>query len=86
MSTEPEKQAPDDDTTDSESVWVKERDRLKALWVVSVAFFWFSVFFQGTLYLMEKQVNFVLLSVIAGMLFLGVILKIRLQLHLRKKP
>ncbi len=66
--------------------WEKERDRIKTLWVISVMFFWFSAFFQIGLYYMDGQVNFVLISIIAGMMILGVALKLRLQRHLRRKP
>ena len=65
--------------------WLRERDRLKTLWVVSVVMFWLSVGFQAVLYILQGKTNLVLLSVIGGMLLLGVGLKIRLQLHERKK-
>ena len=66
--------------------WLRERDRLKTLWVVSVVMFWLSLGFQAVLYILQGETNLVLLSVIGGMLLLGVGLKIRLQLHERKKP
>ncbi|MCP4409625.1 MAG: zinc ribbon domain-containing protein [Gammaproteobacteria bacterium] len=66
--------------------WERERDRLKRLWVISVAFFWFSVIFQGTLFVLDGTLNLVLLSVIGGMMILGLILKFRLQYHERRKP
>lgn len=66
--------------------WERERDRLKRLWVISVAFFWFSVIFQGTLFVLDGTLNLVLLSVIGGMMILGLILKFRLQHHERRKP
>ncbi len=66
--------------------WKKERDRLKTLWVVSVIVFWLSVVFQIGLFLYNGQANILLISIIGGMMVLGVALKVRLQLHLRKKP
>ena len=59
--------------------WVRERDRLKTLWVISVVMFWLSLLFQGVLYMIQGKSNLVLLSVIAGMLLLGVGLKVRLR-------
>jgi len=75
-----------DDKSPDLTPWEKERDRIKTLWVMSVLFFWFSAFFQIGLYFFDGQVNFVLLSIITGMMVLGVALKLRLQRHLRKKP
>lgn len=67
-------------------IWEKERGRLKRLWIISVAFFWFSLVFQGTLFVLDGTLNLVLLSVIGGMMILGLILKFRLQHHERRKP
>lgn len=66
--------------------WGKESDRLKLLWVIATVFFWFSACFQGALFVMNGTLNMVLLSVIGGMMVLGVVLKLRYQRHLRKKP
>ncbi len=66
--------------------WEKDRDRIKTLWVVSVFFFWFSVFFQVGLYILDGQVNFILISIISATMVLGVALKLRLQHHLSRKP
>jgi len=68
------------------AAWEREGDRLKKLWVIVVVFFWFSVSFQAALFFMEGSLNFVLLSVVGGMMILGVVLKTRYQLHLRNKP
>ena len=68
------------------TLWEREGERLKKLWIIAVVLFWFSVSFQAGLYFIEGSLNFVLLSVAAGMLILGVVLKARYQLHLRKKP
>jgi len=64
--------------------WEKEGDRLKMLWIMSVVFFWFSVIFQGTLFILDGTLNLVLISVIGGMMVLGVVLKWRYQRHMRK--
>jgi hypothetical protein len=42
--------------------------------------------FQGTLFVMDGTLNLVLLSVIGGMVILGLFLKFRLQYHERRKP
>jgi len=66
--------------------WERERDRLKMLWVIAVVVFWLSVAFQTVLYYLQDGLfSFVLLSIIVGTMVLGVILKIRVQLHLNKK-
>lgn len=67
------------------SAWERERDRLRNLWVVSVFFFWLSVVFQaGLYYWQDGRLNFILLSIIGGMMVFGVVLKIRYQRHLKK--
>lgn len=65
--------------------WEKENNRLKTMWVVAALLFWFSVIFQAVLYFMDHQLNLILISVIGGMLIIGIALKIRLQRHLAKK-
>ena len=75
-----------DDLKERITAWERESDRLKKLWVIVVVFFWFSASFQVALYFLEGDLNFVLLSVISGMMILGVVLKSRYQLHLRNKP
>ena len=68
------------------TAWERERDRLKTLWIIAVVIFWLSVAFQTVLYYLQDGLfNFVLLSIIVGTMVLGVILKIRVQLHLNKK-
>ncbi len=79
-------QSKSEDKSTDLTPWEKERNRIKTLWVMSVLFFWFSVFFQIGLYIIDGQVNFVLISIITGMMVLGVVLKLRLQHHLRRKP
>ena len=68
------------------TAWERERDRLKTLWIIAVVIFWLSVVFQTVLYYIQDGLfSFVLLSIIVGTMVLGVILKIRVQLHLNKK-
>ena len=68
------------------TAWERERDRLKMLWVIAVVIFWLSVAFQTVLYYLQDGLfSFVLMSIIVGTMVLGVILKIRVQLHLNKK-
>ncbi len=68
------------------TAWERERDRLKTLWIIAVVIFWLSVVFQTVLYYLQDGLfSFVLLSIIVGTMVLGVILKIRVQLHLNKK-
>jgi len=73
-------------TPEPENDWEKERDRLKKLWVVVALFFWFSLFFQAGLFILDGTLNLIILSIILGTMVLGMILKIRLNLHIRKGP
>ena len=66
--------------------WEQKRDRIKTLWVVAVLLFWGTCGIQLVVYLLKEKLDFILLSIILGMLVLGVVLKARLQLHLRKGP
>ncbi len=66
--------------------WEKERERLKRLWVVAALFFWFSLFFQAGLFILDGTLNLIILSVIMGTMVLGIFLKFRLYLHVRKGP
>ena len=66
--------------------WEKELNNIKNLWVISVVFFWLSVFFQIGLYVMDGHINIVLLSIITGMMVLGVALKLRLKRYSRSNP
>lgn len=77
----------DQQTTDEQRAeWKKKRDRIKTLWVVAVLAFWVSCGVQLVIYLLKGRLDFILLSIILGTLVLGVVLKGRLQLHLRKAP
>lgn len=67
------------------SEWEQENSKLRTMWVVSVMLFWFSVSFQTVLYIVDQKLNLILVSVIGGMLIIGIALKIKLQRHLAKK-
>ena len=67
------------------SEWEQENSKLRTMWVVSVMLFWFSVSFQTVLYIIDHKLNLILVSVIGGMLIIGIALKIKLQRHLAKK-
>ena len=65
--------------------WEREHNKLKTMWVVSILFFWFSVSFQTVLYFMDQTLNLILVSIIGGMLVIGIALKIKLKRHLSEK-
>lgn len=68
------------------TAWERERNKLKTLRVVVVLMFWFTSAFQVALYYWEDgRLNFILLSIIGGMMVLGIALKIRYQRHLNTK-
>jgi len=73
-------------TSKRQNDWEKERDRLKKLWILVALFFWFSLIFQGGLFILDGTLNLIILSVILGTLVLGTVLKFRLNLHVRKGP
>jgi len=74
------------ETSEQLKAWEKERNRLKNLWIVATLFFWFSLIFQIGLFILDGTLNLILLSVILGVMILGIVLKIRLGLHVRKHP
>jgi hypothetical protein len=66
--------------------WERERDSLKTRWVLSVIAFWGTIVIQAIVYYLNETLSFVLLSIIFGMMALGVVLKARWQLHVKNKP
>jgi len=66
--------------------WEKEKARLKTLWVIAALFFWFSLFFQAGLFILDGTLNLIILSIVLGTMVLGMVLKFRLNLHIRKGP
>ena len=66
--------------------WSKESKTRKTLWTASVITFWVSAIILGFLYVIQNKLSLVVLSIVVGMLILGVWLKARYQIHLRKEP
>ena len=67
-----------------DTAWKRQQDKLKTLWVVCVVLFWISLGIQLAVYVLRGEPDLVLMSIVLGLLVLGVVLKIRLQLHERK--
>jgi hypothetical protein len=66
--------------------WARTRDGLKTKWVASVIAFWVSAAVLGVVFFVDRKLNLVLTSICVGMLVIGMVLKARYQLHLRKDP
>lgn len=74
------------DVPDETERWTSTRDSLKMRWVAAVIAFWVSAGVLAVVSSMEGRLNLVLVAVCTGLLVLGVWLKTRYQLHLRKPP
>ena len=72
--------------SDGRGEWARTRDSLKIRWVASVIAFWVSAAVLGAVFLIDSKLNLVLTSICVGMLLIGMVLKTRYQLHLRKDP
>ena len=59
---------------------------MKTQWVASVIAFWVSAVVLMVVFFIENKLNLILLSIVLGMLLIGVWLKTRYQMHLRKEP
>jgi Flp pilus assembly protein TadB len=68
------------------TAWEQQRNNLKTMWVATVLLFWLSVAFQVAIYFVTGEINIILVSIILGMMILGIALKIRYQRHLRLEP
>lgn len=68
------------------SDWAQRRDSLKLKWVASVLAFWVSVSVLGIVLLLDNRIDMTLVSISLGMLIIGIWLKTRYRLHLRKEP
>ncbi|MEW8690984.1 MAG: hypothetical protein AB2535_07835 [Candidatus Thiodiazotropha endolucinida] len=66
--------------------WEKQRDSLKNRWVIVVVTFWVTALIAAAMYVVNKQLDFILTSIALGMMVLGVWLKSRYQQHLRQEP
>ena len=71
---------------DKWSQWENERDGLKLRWVVSVVVFWISVAILLVVFFAKGRLDLVIASITIGLMMLGVWLKAKYQLHLRKEP
>ena len=72
--------------SDAWSIWDRARKSLKTQWVASVIAFWVSAAVLGVVFTIENKLNLILVSIVLGMLVIGMWLKTRYQLHLRKEP
>ena len=66
--------------------WSDLSRSLKTRWVAVVMAFWVSVMVLAAVFVLEGRLSIVLMSICLGLLVLGVWLKARYQLHLRKGP
>ena len=66
--------------------WARKRDLMKTQWVVAVVVFWITVAILAGVYFFTREAHFILLSIALGTMVLGVWLKARYQLHVRKEP
>ena len=71
---------------ESSARWSTVRDSLKTRWVASVIAFWVSAAILAVVSYLEGRPNLILMSICLGLLMVGVWLKTRYQLHLRKQP
>ena len=74
------------DKRSSVEAWEQQRNQLKTMWIASVALFWISSAIQVVIFVLRGEINLILVSVIVGMMMLGVGLKFRYQRYLRTKP
>lgn len=70
----------------SHAEWVRERDQARTLWVIAVLAFWTSSAVLAVVYFVKEEMDLVLASIAIGMMVLGVWLKARYQLILRREP
>lgn len=71
---------------DEKSEWVRTRDSLKLKWVASVLAFWVSVSVLVVVMLLDDRIDLMLTSISLAMLIIGIWLKTRYHLHLRRDP
>ena len=68
------------------ALWEKQRDKAKTFWVIAVMAFWITVAVLGVVFYLRGVINLILTSIALGMLILGLWLKTRYQVILRKEP
>ena len=66
--------------------WATVGRSLKTRWVAAVLAFWVSTVILVIVFFIEGQLNLILISICLGLMIVGVWLKTRYQLHLRKEP
>ena len=66
--------------------WELQCKQAKNLWIFAVFGFYVSIIVAGIVWFLHREVNLVLVMVILGMMVLGVWLKTRYQLLVRKGP
>lgn len=64
--------------------WATLGRSLKMRWVAAVMAFWVSIAVLIVVFFIEGQLNLILVSICLGLMIVGVWLKTRYQLHLRK--
>lgn len=72
--------------SDPWSQWSRTGKTLRIQWVASVIAFWVSTAVLAVVFFIENKLNLILISVVLGMLLIGVWLKTRYQLHQRAEP
>lgn len=75
-----------DDTVEETTRWANVRDSLKTRWVAAVIAFWVSAAVLAVVSFAQGRLNLVLVAICLGLLIVGMWLKIRYQVHLRKEP
>ncbi|MBT8428960.1 MAG: hypothetical protein KJN79_03515 [Gammaproteobacteria bacterium] len=66
--------------------WSKVGKSLKTRWVISVVVFWISAAVLSVMFFVRGTFDFILASITLGMLFVGMWLKTKYQLHQKKEP
>lgn len=72
--------------SDPWSQWSRAGKTMKTQWVASVIAFWVSAVVLMVVFFIDNKLNLILVSIVLGMLLIGVWLKTRYQMHLRKEP
>lgn len=70
----------------ADAEWSTLRNSLKMRWVAAVMAFWVSAAVLVVVSFVDGQLNLILVSICLGLLMVGMWLKARYQLHLRKGP
>lgn len=71
---------------DTTADWSHNRDTARNLWVIAVFAFWITLAILVSVYFLRGELNLILVSIALGLMILGVWLKVRYQLIVRKGP